>query len=110
MTEDLCWVESRWTAEELDGKHVAFRILKKDRERLIPISGTGRFRAVQGQGGLVRIEIVVTLPGATANEWMDEIFYCPQNAASLIEKQPPGGDTEFVCFQWQPRSQTPLLR
>jgi hypothetical protein len=98
------WVKSKWSAKELDGKTVEFRIwLKPEKEgqRPTPVAGNGKFRALGNPKGLTRIEITVNQQGSTYYERVEIVFFCPQQSADLITKQPPGSTFEFSLFEFQ---------
>lgn len=100
MPDKPIWLKSQWTAEQLDGESVEFRIFVRRDKSLIPAQGNGIFRSLQNHKGLTRIDIVVDRPGRTLAERVVAVFHCPKASANFIEKQKPNSKFAFSIFEF----------
>jgi len=103
MPAQHIWLKSKWQVKELDGKTVEFRIwLKPEKPNQKPtaVEGNGKFRALGNPKGQARIEITVNQQGRDRYERVETVFFCPQQSADLIEKQPPGSTFDFSLFEF----------
>jgi hypothetical protein len=91
MTYD--WFQSRFTASDLNGKSVAFRV---PLEQGGILEGEGRFNANQDARGWIRVAIdyiKMTQQGAFGAR-----VFVPTEAAESIVRNPPGSKCEFSCI------------
>ncbi len=103
MAAQHIWLKSKWPTKELDGRTVEFRIWlkpEKPNQRPRAVEGNGKFRALGNPKGLTRIEITVNQQGRDQYERVETIFFCPQQSADLIAKQPPGSKFDFSLFEF----------
>ena len=96
-SEPWKWIEPDWSADDLQDRSVAFRIMTEAGQAL---GGKGHFDLSERPrlDNLKRIEIVVNTfdgPKGTTTR-----FYMPQHSAGRIAKNPAGSDTEFSLFLW----------
>jgi hypothetical protein len=92
------WVKSKWSANELDGKTVEFRIKLKRKDGLLPAYGNGVFRALTNHEGLSRIEIVIRQWEITIMR--ETVFFCPQRSVDHIEKNELDSKFHFSLFDY----------
>jgi hypothetical protein len=96
------WVKSKWCREDLNDKTAEFKIWVRDEKnenKLIPVSGNGRFRTIGNPEGLMRIEIVVTQQKAYG-QYEDTIFNCPQESEPFIKKNETGSKFDFSILEF----------
>jgi hypothetical protein len=96
------WIKSKWNRDDLNDKTAEFRIFmqdEKDENKLVPVSGNGRFRTIENPQELMRIDIVVTRQKAYG-QYEDIIFHCPQKAEPLIKRNDEGSKFDYSIFQF----------
>jgi hypothetical protein len=99
MMSKPSWIKSKWCRDDLNDKSVEFRIRAELENKLVPVSGNGRFRTLENPKGLIRIEIVVTRQ-KTYGQYEDTIFYCPQESEPFIKKNETGSKFDFSILEF----------
>ncbi len=99
MPDEPILIKSTWTAADLDGKTVEFRIREKGKNgQSIPIQGNGVFRAIDCPDGLIRIEVIVRKETPYKGEITT--FFCPQESENSIVKQTTGSRFDFSLSEF----------
>ena len=90
MTYD--WFKSQFTAADLNGKSVAFRV---PLEQGGIASGEGQFKAAQDARGYIRAAIIYAQMSADMSHVTASQVYIPVEESAKIARNPPGSKCEF---------------
>lgn len=94
------WCKCKFTANELHGKSVQFRVCTQDGVE----TGKGTFVVEQGKNGYVRAAVKFLNENTILNLSTDkeaissariELIFLPQEVVNVITKNPPGSEDEF---------------
>src|SRR5260221_7183231 len=95
MKNEIIWVKSKWTRDELNQKTVEFRFRLRDTGAIA--TGTGRFNVLENPDRFLSVFIDCHLPGRTPNEFVCQRFFVLQTGAEAIAKHKTGLK-DFECF------------